>query len=244
MPSKLSLTAAFEYAGSQLLTRGGALLAGVYLLYQLVTQVAFQSLVSTYLAAKIPAEQVARVYPLAVDLPTPVAAAATLVLLPFGTFLGIVAIRALYRNVDDVPTADHLRRPLRTLVVTLAVTLVVSVAIFVGFALLVLPGIFLAVSLAFAVPAVVIEDAGVVEALKRSWSLASGNRLRLFALGFVLVVVSGFVGAAFQFLSLAYPLAASVTSALLTGLISLFGIALLVGAYRQLAGAASTVGAL
>jgi hypothetical protein len=52
-------------------------------------------------------------------------------------------------------------------------------AIMVGFALLFLPGLFLSACLLFVAFAVGAEDRGVIGALKRSWQLSKGNRLRL-----------------------------------------------------------------
>lgn len=239
MPSKLDIGEAFRYAFDRLATRGGGLLLIAYLLVQVGTQVTVQSFVAALFEGRLPAEGpgvgAARALPLALDLPAAVTGGLTVLLMLGGTVLSIVAMRAFYRDIDAVPTAEHTRRLPRTVLVTLVVSLLVSLAVMVGFVLLVIPGIFLAVSFVFAVLVVAVEDAGVLEALERSWALSSGNRIRLFVLGVLLVVVSMLFSVVFSVLNLVSPLASDLGGAILGAVTGVFGVALLVGAYRQLA---------
>ncbi len=231
----------FRYAGGRIATRNGLLFVAAYALVQLLSQVATQSLAARVLAGQLPAGEAENLYPLAVDGPLAVSGGLTVVLFLCGTVLGVLAIRAFHRNLDAFPTADHTRRLVRTTVVALVVSLLVSLAIAVGTVLLIFPGIFLAVSLVFAVLVAVVEDAGVIESLKRSWSLASGNRLRLFAIGFVFVLVSGIVGGVFGVIGFFAPLVGEIAGAAATGAVTVFGLALVVGAYRQLSASADAV---
>ena len=239
--SKLGLVDAFEFAFGRMATRGGAILIGVYVLFQLLTQVAVQSLVAGFLEGRLPPEMAGQVYPLAVDLPVAVSGAVSLLLVLAGTAFGIVGMRAFYRDTASFPTADHTRRLGYAVAVALVVSVVVSIAVTVGFVFLFVPGVFLAVSLVFAVPLVAIEDAGVVEALKRSWALAKGNRIRLFLLGVVVFVLGLLVSVPFTVLSFVSPVVSDVGSAVVTGVLGVFTLALLVGAYSQLADAAGDV---
>lgn len=234
VPSTLDLTDAVRYATDRIATRNGALLVGAYVLVQLVVQVTTQSLAASLVGGGIPAETTERLYPLAVDVSATVSGGLTLLFVLAGTVLGILTMRAFHRDIDRFPTADHTRRLVRTLVVALVVSLIVFVAITVGTVLFVIPGIFLAVSLVFAVLVVAIEDAGVVESLRRSWALTSGNRLRLFLLGVAFVVVSGVVGGLTNVAGIVAPITGGVVAAILAGAIGVFGVGLLVGAYRQL----------
>jgi hypothetical protein len=236
VPSTLDLSETFRYAFGRIATRNGLLFVAAYVLVQLLTQVTSQSLAARLMADRLPAEQVGGLYPLAVDVPVAVSGGLTLVLVLAGTVVGVLAVRAFHSDLAAFPTAAHTRRLVRTVAVTLVVSLIVFVAIAVGTVLLLVPGIFLAVSLVFAVLVVAVEDAGVIEALKRSWSLASGNRIRLFVLGFVVVVASGVIGALFSAVGLVAPLAGEILGAVATGVVGVFGLALVVGAYRQLAG--------
>lgn len=235
MPSKLDLADTFRYAFGRIGTRNGLLLVAAYVVVQLGTQVTAQSMAARFTAGRLPTDATGELYPLAVDLPLAVSGGLTALLVLAGTVLGVLTMRAFYRDLEAFPTAEHTRRLVRTVVVTFVVSVIVFVAIVVGTVFLILPGIFLAVSLVFAVLAVVVEDAGVIESLRRSWSLASGNRIRLFVLGFALAVVSGIVGAAFSVVGMAAPLVGEVGGAVVSGVIGAFGVAVLVGAYRQLA---------
>lgn len=74
----------------------------------------------------------------------------------------------------------------RILICSLLMSLVVGV----GFLLLFVPGIILAVGLVLAVPAVVLEPStSVTGALSRSWELTRGSRWRIFGLGVTLMVL-------------------------------------------------------
>lgn len=240
MSPKLDVSDALEYGLDRVLTRGGATLLAVYVVLQLLNQVGFQSAFAGLFAGLMPPGRMAETYPLAVGLPVAASVLVTVLVLLASFVFTVVALRALYADIDDVPTAEHTRQLGRTVAVNVAVTIVVFLAIMVGFVLFVIPGIFLAVSLAFAQTAVVIEDAGVVEALRRSWSLTSGNRIRLFALGLLVVVAGvllGFVGSAIGFVS---PALGSVLSNVFSSVLSFYGLGVLVGAYRQLAEAESS----
>lgn len=112
--------------------------------------------------------------------------------------------------------------------------MITSIAVAIGLVLLVVPGIFLAVSFAFAQVYVAVENQGPFEAISSSWSLASGNRLSIFLLGLVLVgigLVVGLVGTALGFVS---PPFGTLLSLLVTPFVSVFTSAVLVEAYLQL----------
>ncbi|MDL0135625.1 hypothetical protein PNP85_04155 [Halobacterium salinarum] len=234
MSSKLGITDALTYGFDRLTTRGGLILVVGYALLQILTQVSIQSLMARAFAGALPSEQLARSYPLALDLPVSVTAILTVLMMIVGTTLTILAMRAMYEHMESFPTAEHTRRLPRTIIVALVVSVIVAVSIFVGSLFLLLPGIFLAVCLVFAQVAVVIEDAGVIESLKRSWGLTKGHRIRLFALGFIISIVAGFVGGFFGVLSLIVPVAGTFLSAILLSIVSLYSLGVLVGAYKQL----------
>jgi uncharacterized membrane protein len=74
----------------------------------------------------------------------------------------------------------------RILVCSLLLALVVGL----GFLLFMIPGIMLAVGLALAIPAVVLEPrSSASAALSRSWELTRGARWRIFGLGVTLLVL-------------------------------------------------------
>jgi hypothetical protein len=63
----------------------------------------------------------------------------------------------------------------------------------VGFVLLVIPGIFLAITWVVFSPAIVIEDQGAVRSLSRSWELVSGRRWPTLGVFIVFFLLTGLV---------------------------------------------------
>jgi len=130
----------------------------------------------------------------ALPLPTEIAAALAVFALLLGIGIFLVTARLLARDLSalsSLPGDLFTRRIGRAFLSALVISVVLGVAIPLGFAFLLIPGLFLAVSLQFAVFAVAVEDTGPIEAFRRSWELASGNRWRLLAL----VVLFGGIGA-------------------------------------------------
>ncbi len=72
------------------------------------------------------------------------------------------------------------------------VSLLVGLVAFIGFLLLVIPGIIAVCGLALAVPALVVEGSPPTDAMGRSWALTRGYRLRMFGL-FVLIFLLIFI---------------------------------------------------
>ena len=66
------------------------------------------------------------------------------------------------------------------------------IALWIGFILLVVPGIFLLVSLFFWFVLVVVEDQNFFEAFRNSWTMTKGNRWSLLGVGLI-VTVGGWV---------------------------------------------------
>lgn len=64
--------------------------------------------------------------------------------------------------------------------------LLMYLAILAGFVLLIIPGIIVGCALSVALPAVVVERIGPIQALQRSWVLTRDHRVTVFAAGLVL----------------------------------------------------------
>lgn len=240
MSPKLGIIEALKYGINRLTTKGGLYLVLAYIFVQIATQVSVQSVSASILAGTVPQEQLTGSYPLAMDLPVAVSGTVTLLMMFAGMALSIVAMRALYSNIESFPAAEHTRRLPMTLLVLIVVSIVTVIAVLVGFIFLFVPGIFLAVCLAFAQVAVAVEDAGVIEALQRSWSLTKGHRLRLFVLGFIVTIPALIAGGVFGFLSIEFPIGGTLVAAVLLSIYSLYGLGVLVGAYSQLVSGTET----
>jgi hypothetical protein len=166
----------------------------------------------------------------------------------------VVTIGALRVFLGDeterLPTEVFTRRIGWTFLNFLVGAIVFGIAVGIGFVLLVVPGIFLMVSLAFWTVYVVEEDENFFDGFRRSWSLTSGHRLRLFALGLVVLVltflVSALFGAVGAFLGSVVRVLGVVVAQVGNAFTTVFVSATLAAAYKQLQGqgTADTIGGL
>ena len=212
----------------------------VVLVLTAVYQLVFLGAVNTLVVNLLPAgAQPAEVGSIGFSLPlsTDAAAALGVVSFLFGTGVFLVAARLLARDttaLGSLPAEAFTRRLGWALLSVLVVNVVLSILIPLGLALLIVPGLFLAVSFQFAVFAVAVEDDGPVAALRRSWELASGNRWRLLALVVLLGVVGGVSGAVGSVFSLADPLVGQVVSIGITSVFLVLMYGILADAFLQL----------
>lgn len=68
--------------------------------------------------------------------------------------------------------------------------IIFGIVLAIGFVLLIIPGLFLLVSLFFWNIYVIVEDQSFIEGFRNSWALTGGHRLRLFFLGLIVAVIS------------------------------------------------------
>ncbi len=110
-----------------------------------------------------------------------------------GSFVAsVAAVLVAAGAYADVPSdwRSAMNTGIRRIVPIIAATIVAGVLIAIGFLLVIIPGIFLAVSLAVVWEALIIEDVGPMESIKRSWRLVAGERWRVFGAGFLVIVLS------------------------------------------------------
>ncbi len=195
-------------------------------------------------------------------LPVPAAVAAGLMLLGllFGTALYVVMARALTRDpaaLSSFPSDLYARRIGRATLSAIGVNIAVTAAMLAVFALVAVPvalvsipiglliallgltvgaalAAYLAVSFLFAVFAVGVEDERAIDALRRSWDLASGHRWRLFAIFVVITALSGLAGAGGSVLSFVDPLAGELVSMALVSIANVASYGVFADAFVQL----------
>ncbi|MPZ10635.1 MAG: hypothetical protein GEU89_10565 [Kiloniellaceae bacterium] len=80
-------------------------------------------------------------------------------------------------------------RGLSTIVPVIVIAILLSLVVGVGFALLIVPGIFLIVAYAVVIPAAVVERPGIIGSFKRSWELTKGYRWSVLGILLVLAVI-------------------------------------------------------
>jgi hypothetical protein len=99
---------------------------------------------------------------------------------------------------------DIISRGMRTIGPVFVIAILLSLVIGIGFVLLIVPGVFLAVAYAVVIPAAVVERPGIMGAFNRSWELTKGYRWQvlgillimmviLFAFAFVVAAIGGVI---------------------------------------------------
>lgn len=138
------------------------------------------------------------------------------------TVVTIGAIRTFVTEETARIPSEHVSRNLVLTILNLVVGgIAFGVVVGVGFLLLVVPGLFLLVSLFFWSPSVIVEDHHFVAGLRHSWGLTRGHRWRLLAVGLAVVIAGAVVNVAFGLPGLLLPrsvafLVGQIGSALVT----------------------------
>ena len=110
-----------------------------------------------------------------------------------GLVVGAAAVRTFVTEDTETLPGSRFTHNLGWLLVNLFVGYIVfAIVVGIGFVFLIVPGFFLLVSLWFWAVPVAVDDENFVAGFSESWSLTSGNRIMLFVLGVVVVIV-GFV---------------------------------------------------
>ena len=172
--------------------------------------------------------------PLALEAPISVAAGGLLVVAILAEAVSVVAVRVFAAGEGETsPTGETDGLLLATLNGFVG-GIVVWGLIVAGSVAFLLPGLFLAVAFYFLRQEIALEDRNFVKAMAESWRLTRGDRLTVFALGLLVVVVSQFEAVASFALAQVSPLAAALVSSVAGGVLAAFGAAVVTRAYLQL----------
>lgn len=192
----LQLGQAISDGIKRILTPTGAILLVAFLSLQLLTQASVNTVVTSVFSDG-PAGELEAALGLTLPVSGSVAGGLFIVAIVLSSAYFVILSRALTRptvELSSFPSDLYTDRMGRATLSMFVGGLVVGLAIMLGFAFLLLPGIFLAISFLFFTFAVGAEDRGIVGGLKRSWGLSRGNRLKLAALVFLAGVVGGVSG--------------------------------------------------
>jgi hypothetical protein len=187
----------------RVLTPTGGILLVVFLALQLLTQASINTAVISFFPEG-PAGEIEAALGLTLPVSGTVASGLFVGAVIVSSVYFVVLSRALTRptvELSSFPSDLYTRRMGRATLSMFIGGFVVGLAIMIGFVFLFLPGIFLAISFLFFTFAVGVEDRGIISALKRSWGLSRGNRLKLAVLvilGGVIGFMSGIVGTLFD----------------------------------------------
>ncbi len=128
----------------------------------------------------------------------------------FGIFVVNVAVDYMYvqaQNMQKTPILAALRRGLQRLFTYIVANILAGLMIIAGFILLIVPGIYIALRLAYMNAIIANEDIGAIDAIKRSFKLTSGHLWDIIGAGSAAVVIVSLATAA-----------ATLTAAAATGL--------------------------
>lgn len=179
--------------------------------------------------------------PLAIPLSVPVALGVTVLLGFVAEGMRIVSIRVFASDVTTTIPDGLIRRNLPLAVLNGVVGgILVTIAILIGLVLVLVPGVFLAISFFFLRQEIAIEDKNFIDALSGSWELTSGNRFELLGLMIIVFVVSLLASAPNVVLAFLSPEASTFVGAIIGGFTTVFSIAVATRAYQQLRAADAT----
>lgn len=183
----LNIGRALQDGVERTVSRNGLVLAVVWLALGAVNQLTYNSAIRGFLpeASRQPGL-------LGPSLPMSAGVAAVLLFfLYLASFVvTAVALRTFVSEETQRIPREYVTRNLGWFLVNYFVGYVVFlIVVWIGTILLIVPGIFLLVSLYFWIVFVAVEDQNFVEAFRNAWDLASGNRLSLFGLGVVVSAV-------------------------------------------------------
>jgi hypothetical protein len=126
-----------------------------------------------------------------------------LTLIPYALFQGgLIRLTVADLGAEAISTDEAMRVGRRRMWALLGLLLLAGLGIFIGFLLLVLPGVIAALAWCVAAPVLIEERRPVMQTFGRSAELTRGSRLNIFAVGLVV-------------------LAAEIVAALVVGLVSL-----------------------
>ena len=249
----LDIGAAITEGVARLRSRDGLVLVGAFLVVGVLSSVATQSLTVAVSEALLEfaqspdappgtdvetfreqLRQTRASSPLAVDVSAGAAFGLAFSLGIAAEALRIVAVRVFYAATGERPADLRSNLAFATVNGFLG-GIVVSVLVLVGLGFLIIPGVFLAIALLFLRQEIAVENRNFVDAMAESWALTRGNRLNLFGLVVVLLVV-GVV--AFLPTIVASVVGSSTISvavgAVVSPVVTVFGIAATTRAYAQL----------
>lgn len=170
-----------------------------------------------------------------VVLPPLVAGLLSLIVGLVSLVVSIGAIRVFVSDETERLPREYFTRNMGWAVVNFIVgAIVFGIVVGLGFIALVVPGIFLLVSLWFWSAFVAVEDQNFIEAFRSSWGLTRGHRLKLLLLGIVVVLISVVVGAVFGLGAVGGALIGFILTQAGSAIVTVFSMAALAVTYTEL----------
>ncbi|MBO4248096.1 hypothetical protein IL252_09750 [Halomicrobium sp. IBSBa] len=229
----LQIGTALGRGSRRALSTSGIALMALTVAYQLV----FVGSINTAVAGMLPDSAQQGQIGLTLPISTSVSGLLAVVSILFGTYVLLVATRLLVREpgeLSSLPSELFTHRVGRALVAAVVANVVVSITVTLGLIALVVPGLFLSVSFTFVFFAIGVEDQGPINALRRSWELATGNRWRLFGLVLIVGIVAGAVGGLSSLFAMAGPAVGQIVILTIISIVTIVNYGILADAFVQL----------
>lgn len=101
-----------------------------------------------------------------------------------GCIFNLGYLKNIFQALDgDEPQFSAYGQQARKILTYFIASIIMSIIVCIGFCLLILPGIYLAVRLQYFTAVIVEDNGGIISSLKRSWEITKGNFWPLFLLG-------------------------------------------------------------
>lgn len=173
--------------------------------------------------------------PFALPLPLSVLGVLTLLSIVVAEAIHIIAIRVFAsEQADSVPDDVATRRIGLATINGIVGGVIAGVLTVLGLIFLVVPGIYIAISLFFVRQEIAVADKNFIDALGDSWSLTEGNRWELLGLAIIVIVINLIAGSPSVVLAFLDRTVASAVSIVIGAVTTTFGIAVATRAYEQL----------
>jgi len=173
--------------------------------------------------------------PFALPIPLPVLGLLSLLSIFVAEAIHIVGIRVFASDhTESIPGALAKRRIGLATINGVVGGIVAGVFTLFGLILLIVPGIYVAISLVFVRQEIAVADKNFVDALGDSWSLTAGDRWELLGLGIIVIVINLVASSPTGLLFFLDQSVGTALSIVISGFTTVFAIAVLTRAYEQL----------
>ena len=98
-------------------------------------------------------------------------------------------------NGRKAPFNECMSVALRYFLPLLGLGILVGLGMILGFMLLIIPGIFIALGWSIAAPVLIVEGKGITDSISRSWELTKGYKRWILLLVIILIVISTIISA-------------------------------------------------
>ena len=218
------------------LARNGLVVAGLLFVLALLNGLFSAGAVAELSPSGVPSPFSGMPYAPVVGVSPGLAFVVWLVLAVATSVVTIGATRTFVTDETERLPGEHFTRSVVLAVLNLFVGgIIFVVAVGIGLVLLVVPGLFLLVSLFFWEVVVIVEDRSFVAGYRASWRLTRGHRWRLLGLGIAVAIVTLVVNVAFGLPGAFLPgLVAFVVAQVGSALVVVFTLATTARTYDQL----------